>query len=109
VMLYVYPGIALILLRSYYEHRPAADQAQRTVIVEAGPAMRLLFLGNNFHALHHERPGVAWYDLPRVYREERERVLAENGGFLFTGYGDILRRFLWRVKDSPQHPGHAGG
>ena len=37
VMLYVYPGTALILLRSYYEHRPAADQAQSTVIVEAGP------------------------------------------------------------------------
>ena len=45
------------------------------------------------HALHHERPGIAWYELPRVYRAERERVLAENGGFLFAGYGDILRRF----------------
>ena len=109
VMLYVYPGTALILLRSYTEHRPAADQAERTVIVEAGPLMRLLFLGNNFHALHHERPGIAWYDLPHVYRAERQQVLADNGGFLFTGYGDIVRRFLWRVKDSPLHPGPAGG
>ena len=105
VMLYVYPGTALILLRSYTEHRPAADQPQRTVVVEAGPLMRLLFLGNNFHALHHERPGIAWYDLPHVYRAERQRVLADNGGFLFAGYGDILRRFLWRAKDSPLHPG----
>ena len=109
VMLYVYPGTALILLRSYHEHRPAADQAERTAIVEAGPLMRLLFLGNNFHALHHERPGIAWYDLPRVYRAERERVLADNGGFVFAGYGDIVRRYLWRVKDSPLHPGEAGG
>ena len=109
VMLYVYPGTALILLRSYHEHRPAADRAQRTVIVEAGPLMKLLFLGNNFHALHHERPGIPWYDLPRVYRAERERVLADNGGFVFAGYGDIVRRFLWRVKDSPLHPGQAGG
>ncbi len=108
VMLYVYPGTALILLRSYTEHRPAPDQAQRTVIVEAGPLMRLLFLGNNFHALHHERPGIAWYDLPHAYRAERERVLADNGAFLFAGYGDIVRRFLWRVKDSPLHPGPAG-
>ena len=109
VMLYVYPGTALILLRSYTEHRPAAKQTQRTVIVEAGPLMRLLFLGNNFHALHHEQPGIAWYDLPHVYRAERERVLADNGAFLFTGYGDIVRRFLWRVKDAPLHPGPAGG
>ena len=89
-MLYVYPGTALILLRSYTEHQPAAEQAQRTAIVEAGPLMRLLFLGNNFHALHHERPGIAWYDLPQVYRAERERVLADNGVFLFAGYGDIV-------------------
>ena len=108
VMLYVYPGTALILLRSYYEHRPAADQAQRTAIVEAGPLMTLLYLGNNFHALHHERPGIPWYDLPRIYRAERQRVLADNGDFLFAGYIDIVRRFLWREKDSPLHPGFAG-
>lgn len=108
VLLYAYPGTALILLRSYYEHRPAADQAERTAIVEAGPLMTLLYLGNNLHALHHERPGIPWYDLPRVYRAERERVLAGNGGFLFAGYGDIVRRFLWREKDSPLHPGPSG-
>ena len=108
VLFYVYPGTALILLRSYYEHRPAADPAQRTAVVEAGPLMTLLYLGNNFHALHHERPGIPWYELPRTYRAERDRVLAGNGGFLFAGYGDIVRRFLWREKDSPLHPGPAG-
>ena len=108
VMLYVYPGTAVILLRSYYEHRPAADQAERTAIVEAGPLMTLLYLGNNFHALHHERPAIPWYELRRVYRAERQRILADNGGFLFAGYGDIVRRFLWREKDSPLHPGPAG-
>ncbi len=109
VLLYAYPGTALILLRSYYEHRPAADQAERTAIVEAGPLMTLLYLGNNLHALHHQRPGIPWYDLPRTYRAEREDLLAANGGFLFAGYGDIVRRFLWREKDSPLHPGPAAG
>ena len=109
VLFYVYPGTALILLRSYYEHRPAADQAQRTAIVEAGPLMTLLYLGNNLHALHHERPGMPWYDLPRVYRAQRQRLLAGNGGFLFPGYGKIAQRFLLREKDSPLHPGPAGG
>ena len=108
VLLYVYPGTALILFRSYYEHRPATQAEQRTAIVEAGPLMTLLYLGNNFHALHHERPSIPWYDLPRVYRAERQRVLADNGGFLFAGYSDIVRRFLWREKDSPLHPGFAG-
>ena len=101
VLLYIYPGTALMLLRSYYEHRPAAEAAERSAIVEAGPLMTLLYLGNNFHALHHERPGMPWYDLPRIYRKERQRLLTENGGFLFAGYGDIVRRFLWRAKDSP--------
>ena len=109
VLLYVYPGTALIMVRSYYEHRPAADQAQRTAIVEAGPLMTLLYLGNNLHALHHERPGIPWYDLPRVYRAERQRLLAGNGGFLFPGYGKIAQRFLLREKDSPLHPAPAGG
>lgn len=116
MLLYAYPGTALILLRSYYEHRPAPEQAQRTAIVEAGPLMTLLYLGNNLHALHHERPDIPWYDLPRTYRAERERVLEENDGFLFAGYGDFLfagygdiaRKFLWRAKDSPIHPGWAG-
>ena len=94
VLLYVYPGTALILLRSYYEHRPAADPAERTVVVEAGPPMMLLYLGNNFHALHHERPGIPWYELPRVYRAERRRLLADNGGFLFAGYGALALNFL---------------
>ena len=43
---------------------------------------RLLYLGNNFHALHHERPDVAWYKLAEIYARERERLLADNGGYL---------------------------
>ena len=106
-LLYVYPGIALTLLRSYHEHHPAADAPARTAVVEAGPLMSLLYLNNNLHALHHDRPGVPWYELPRAYRAERPAVLARNGGFRFAGYGEIARRFLWRVKDSPLHPGSA--
>jgi fatty acid desaturase len=91
-------------MRSYYEHRPAQRQDERTAINEAGWFMRLLYLNNSFHALHHERPGVSWYDLPSLYRAERQRLLASNGGFVHAGYTSIARRFAFRPKDLPCHP-----
>ena len=101
---FVYPGLSLVLLRSFLEHRPSERAAERTVIVEAGPLLSLLYLNNNLHALHHERPEVAWYELPAAYRRERDRLLADNGGYRFAGYREIAQRFLWRAKDSPLHP-----
>jgi fatty acid desaturase len=103
VLCFSYPGTAL-LLRSYTEHRPAACQEKRTAIVEAGPVLSLLFLNNNLHALHHDRPGLPWYRLPAAYQASREEVLARNEGFHFAGYREIARRFLFRVKDHPVHP-----
>jgi fatty acid desaturase len=104
VLCFSYPGTALLLLRSYIEHRPHTRQATRTVIVEAGPLLSLLFLNNNLHALHHSRPALPWYRLPAAYHHQRAHVLAENGGFRFAGYGEIARRFLFRAKDHPMHP-----
>ncbi|MBM3571987.1 MAG: fatty acid desaturase [Alphaproteobacteria bacterium] len=99
-----YGGLALTMIRSFYEHRPADMPGHRTAINEASWPMRLLFLNNSYHALHHERPGVAWYDLPELYGRERARLLAENGGFLHPGYWSIYRRFGLRPKDIPVHP-----
>jgi fatty acid desaturase len=99
-----YPGTALLLLRSFIEHRPHPRQAERTVIVEAGPLLSLLFLNNNLHAVHHSQPGLPWYRLPEAYRTERARVLAGNGGYRFASYGEIASQFLFRAKDHPVHP-----
>jgi fatty acid desaturase len=98
---YVYPGLALTLVRSFAEHRPAQDRAHATAIVEAGWLFSLLYLNNNLHALHHQRPDLAWYLLPSRYRRARETILAANGGYRFDGYGEILRRFAIRPKDAP--------
>ena len=54
LLLFVYPGLALTLLRSFAEHRPGATNAERIVIVEAGPIASLLFLNNNLHVVHHD-------------------------------------------------------
>ncbi len=104
LLLFVYPGVSLTLLRSYAEHRAAEEVGHRTAVVESGPFFALLFLNNNLHVLHHAEPGLAWYALPAAYRRHRDRLLAINDGYLFRGYREIFRRFLLRRRGSPVHP-----
>src|SRR5262245_15603811 len=104
VLLYAYPGLSLTLLRSFCEHRAVRQVGERTAIVEAGPVMSLLYLNNNLHAVHHARPGLAWYRLPLLLRERRAEFLASNGGYCFAGYWDSLRAYLVRPKKRNVHP-----
>ena len=105
LLFFVYPGIALTLLRSFLEHRAVPDPAERSAIVEAGPLLALMFLNNNLHVVHHAKPGLAWYRIPALYRRERARFLAANGGYLYRGYGEVFRRYCFRAKEHPLHPG----
>jgi fatty acid desaturase len=98
------PGMALLLLRSYAEHRAAPDWQHRTAVVEQAPVLGLLYLFNNLHAAHHERPSLAWYRLPAYYDRERARLLAENGGLVYRGYAEVFRRFLFAAHDQSVHP-----
>jgi fatty acid desaturase len=102
---FVYPGLSITLLRSFAEHRPAADRDHRSAVVEAHPIWSALFLNNNLHALHHAEPWRPWYQLPARYRDQRSAILQANGGYLIRGYGELARRYGVRVKDSPAHPG----
>ena len=86
----VYPGIALTLLRSFAEHRIAAEPGHRTTIVEAEAPFALLFLNNNLHVVHHDHPGAPWYLLPRLYRRGREAIRRRTGGACFRGYRSIV-------------------
>lgn len=104
VLFFAYPGLSLTMLRSYAEHRPAEDPAWRTATVEAGPAMRLLFLNNNYHVAHHALPALAWYEIGPWHRANRAAMIERNGGYLFTGYAEQVRRFLFTPKDQPIHP-----
>ena len=106
--LIAYPGLSFSLLRSFNEHRPAARQAERTIINEGGVLTRLLFLNNNLHALHHAQPGLAWYELPQHYRRRRTALLAANGGYFVEGYGAVARAHGLRAKDSPVFPEATG-
>jgi fatty acid desaturase len=99
-----YPALGLAMLRSFYEHRPAAEPAHRVVVNEAGWFWRVLYLNNNYHAVHHDTPGLPWHQIRSHYRAHRSGVLQRNGGFLVAGYGELLRRYAWRPVDSPVHP-----
>ena len=99
-----YPGMGLLMMRSFLEHRPAKTADERTAIVEGGWFWTLLYLGNNFHFVHHERPGMPWYDLARVYALNRDAIAARNGGYVFRSYGDVARRYFLRPKDQPVYP-----
>jgi fatty acid desaturase len=104
VAAFVYPGTALLLVRSFAEHRAALDVRQRIAIVENAWILGPLFLFNNLHAAHHERPDIAWYKLPGWYRANRERLIRANGGLVYDGYGEVVRRFLITPHDTPIHP-----
>jgi fatty acid desaturase len=105
VLLMVWPATSLMLVRSFLEHQATPEVEHRTVIVEAGPLMRLLFLNNNLHIVHHARPALPWYELPKVYAADREAWRRRNGGYVFAGgYGEILRRFAFHAKEPPVHP-----
>jgi fatty acid desaturase len=102
---FIYPGAALSLIRSFAEHRADPDPARRVAVVEGAPLLGLLFLNNNLHAAHHDRPGLAWYELPAFYEAERQRLLHANGQLVYAGYFDVFRRYLFRS----QHGSSAAG
>ena len=100
----VYPGTALLLIRSFAEHRAADDIHERTAIVENATFLGPLFLYNNLHSAHHAEPTMAWYDIPAWYRMNRDRLITENHGHVYNGYVDVIRRYLFTSHHEPRHP-----
>ncbi|MDQ7976362.1 fatty acid desaturase [Paraburkholderia sp. SARCC-3016] len=98
-----YPALALNAIRSFHEHRGADAYEHRSVINEAAWYWRLLFLNNNYHAVHHDLPGLPWFALRRIYRERRTDYLLRNGGFLVHGYGDWLASYAAKPVTHPVH------
>jgi fatty acid desaturase len=104
VVLVVYPGLCLGMLRSFCEHRYAARSGHRTAIVESGFPFNLLFLNNNLHVIHHLSPTLPWYRIPAVWRESRAELLEHNGGFYFKGYAQIAAAHGFRPVFVPAQP-----
>ena len=103
-LVFAYAGTALILLRSFAEHRAHNNRFARTAIVETCPAIGLLFLNNNLHVVHHDRPELAWYEIPAAYRRGRREVLDSNDNYLIDGYSKLFRRYFFKPKEPVPHP-----
>jgi fatty acid desaturase len=97
------PGTSLMLIRSFAEHRAEREVVRRTAIVERAGLFGVLFLHNNLHAAHHGKPGLAWFRLPRHFRESRNAILAANGGLVYRGYADMAWRYFVRPHDAVVH------
>ncbi len=107
LLCFVYPGISLILFRSYTEHRWSPAEDERSLVVEGSFLTRLLYLNNNYHWVHHENPGLPWRMIPEIFNQRREEILRRNGNFYYKSYGEILKR-LWKDKlIDPVHPQQA--
>ena len=102
-----WPALGLAMVRSLYEHRAESHPKARIVINEAGLFMRLLYLNNNYHLVHHDLPDLPWFHLPHAYRIRREDYRSKCRGFVIRGYGELLKRYALRPTDRPVHPfGH---
>ncbi len=100
----VYGGLALVMHRSFIEHRYVGHEQGRTAMVAAGPVWSLLYLNNNLHVTHHERPGAPWFALPALCRQLDSASTARAGGGYYRGYWDVALRFGIRHFDKPLHP-----
>jgi fatty acid desaturase len=88
-----YPALSLAAIRSFHEHRPHAQAAGRSVINQAALPWRILFLNNNFHAVHHDLPSAPWFALPGIYRRRAAHYHRRTDGFVVRGYGEWCLRF----------------
>ncbi|OAJ52311.1 fatty acid desaturase [Paraburkholderia ginsengiterrae] len=98
-----YGSLSLGSIRSFQEHRAAQAHEHRTVVNEAAWFWRLLFLNNNYHAVHHDLPHVPWFALRDVYETSREQYISRSGGFLVKGYSEWLRLYAFAPVAHPAY------
>ena len=75
-----------------------------TVVIEDRGLLSMIFLNNNLHVVHHMHPQTAWYDLPKMFAENREHYLKRNDSYYYRSYAQIFRAHFLRTKDPVPHP-----
>jgi fatty acid desaturase len=103
VLVPVWLGQSLIAIRTFAEHQWSERPEGRTVIVEHSP-LSFLFLNNNLHFVHHKKPTVAWYRLPKLFRDDREKWLKANNGYVYPNYLALVKAYAFRAKEPVVHP-----
>jgi fatty acid desaturase len=101
-----YGGRILNAIRPFPEHKYQAGVETRTAMVMAGPFMSLLMLNNNLHVAHHEQPGVAWYEVPKMSARVNAVERAREAGLLYEGgYAEVFRKFSFKPMGAPVRGG----
>ena len=90
------PSTILLMLRTYIEHRLEADKAHQSVIVESGTIMSLMFLYNNYHAIHHAYPKLSWYLIKGCFEKDRNKWILKINNYYFLNYFEIFRKFSFK-------------
>jgi fatty acid desaturase len=101
-----YGGRILNAIRPFPEHKYQDGTEIRTAMVMAGPFMSLLMLNNNLHVAHHEQPGVAWYEVPKMSERVNAVERAREVGLLYEGgYAEVFRKFSFKPMGAPLRDG----
>ncbi|MFA6155681.1 fatty acid desaturase [Mesorhizobium sp.] len=103
ILVPVWFGQSLIAIRTFAEHQWSEHPEGRTVIIERSP-LSLLFLNNNLHFIHHKSPAVAWYRLPKIFRDRRDEWLKMNNGYVYPNYFALLKSYAFKAKEPIVHP-----
>ena len=104
-VIFTYLGNSLGMTRSFYEHRYDKEPLARCVVVEKSPFFQYLFLNNNYHAVHHEKPHLPWYTLDDLYWANRDYYRTANNNYIVESYGRLIREHLFKPVFHPVHPG----
>ena len=104
-----YLGLSVLLIRTYLEHQASEGHAERTVIIEKCCPLAFLFLYNNLHAVHHEKPGIPWYELPDFYRTNSHWLKQLNNHYIYASYGEVFQKYFFTPKEAIPHPFLRGG
>jgi len=99
-----YIGLSILKIRTFLEHQAHERARGRTVIIEDNGPLAWIFLYNSLHVVHHMHPKVAWYNLPKLFRQHRDRYLSRNDSYYFRSYAQIFLRYFTRAKDPVPHP-----
>ena len=99
-----YVALSILKIRTYLEHRAYDDFRGRTVVIADRGILALLFLNNNFHAVHHKFPKLSWFELPAVFQRQKNAVLSENHGYYYPSYRQIFSTYFFKAKDQVAHP-----
>ncbi|MEO8530154.1 MAG: fatty acid desaturase [Deltaproteobacteria bacterium] len=104
IVVSIWLSMSILKIRTFIEHQAHENAGGRTVIVEDQGPLALLFLNNNFHAVHHAHPRLPWYQLPTLYFANKQRYLGHNQRYFFASYAQVFRQHFVRSKDSVPHP-----